>query len=259
MAAQGRTEGQGDGPEGTERQRGSLGNVIPERLGCCVMTVLYNLNHFLKDLLSGFFSLVGQYSGERKEEGKKRERKRKTSNSTQPDSQGKRGQRSTGYAPETPRTLWVLRHPPGGTFTHLERRADLHQLAPLHRVDLAHQVAGDARVLVHDAQHAPPHLNQGDDAGRRVPRRSCDTSRREQSIAETGREGPKSHTRRVKNVSSPIPALRRQLSTPERLQTPVKPCVLNITVPWNGGTMYKHCCNFYMAKPKCIKIPFNKI
>ena len=25
------------------------------------------------------------------------------------------------------------------------------------------------------------------------------------------------------------------------------------------GTMYKHSCNFYMLKPKCIKMPFNKI
>ena len=25
------------------------------------------------------------------------------------------------------------------------------------------------------------------------------------------------------------------------------------------GTMYKHCCNFYMVKPKYIKMGFNKI
>ena len=30
--------------------------------------------------------------------------------------------------------------------------------------------------------------------------------------------------------------------------------VPNIMVPWNGGTMYKHCCNFNMVKPKYIKI-----
>ena len=44
----------------------------------------------------------------------------------------------------------------------------------------------------------------------------------------------------------------RQLNTPEQLQTPMMPCVPNIVVPWNGETVYIHCCNFYMVKPKCI-------